>query len=87
MDALTTAWSGQVADFVSLPGQYGEVPWSELAVHTRQAGRQVTRYATWNDPERGTIWAQVETDRGVLDGTPYEVLPWEIRKFAIKERV
>jgi hypothetical protein len=81
-DFLATAWTGRAADFVSPSGEYGPIPHSELAMHTRHAGKPCVRYALFFTPDHGRVtWAHVQTSDGrVLDGLPWEVLPWGIRR-------
>jgi len=85
---LTTSWTGSKAQYVSPPGPrpagYGAIPHSELAMHTRFAGRPAVRFALFTEPDGrdpSVRWAHVQDDRGhVLDGLPGEVLPDEVRR-------
>lgn len=74
MSIFDTAWTGHKAHFVSPEGDYGKAPYSELCMHTRHAGHTIRRYATFKS-KRGVTWAHVQTDLGVVDGLPHEVLP------------
>lgn len=75
---IDTAWQGGKATHVSEEGEHGEVPYSELAMHTRHAGQKIKQYSLFGDKGR-TTWAHVKTDKGILDGLPGEVLPFEIQ--------
>lgn len=80
---IDTAWTGKKADFVSSKGDYGSAPYSELAMHTGASGARIVRYALFSDADRWpwVTWAHIETSTGqVLDGTPGEVLPAEVRR-------
>jgi len=86
---LATSWTGSKAGYISPPGRYGAMQYSELAMHTGGAGKHVVRFALWRRPRKGygpkapldmVNWAQVELSDGrVIDGTPSEVLPGEVR--------
>jgi hypothetical protein len=78
---IGVAWTGNKAAFVSPVGNYGEVGYSELAMHVGIAGKKVVQYALWSDRGRWPYvrWAQVMTTDGrVTDGLPHEVLPAEV---------
>lgn len=81
MSYLDTAWNGAKASYVADLGRYGKVGYSELAMHTQIAGKEVVRFALW--PANDGIhvgWAHVETEDGrVTDGLPSEVLPGSVR--------
>ncbi len=80
---IDTAWTGKKADFLSKKGDYGPAPYSELAMHTGAAGARIVRYALFSDGSRWpwVTWAHIETSTGqVLDGTPGEVLPSDVRR-------
>jgi len=75
-------WADQPR-YVSPLGNYGEVGFSELAMHTRTAGLRVIQFALLSTDEAypRVTWAMVMTDNGtVTDGLPSEVLPAEIRR-------
>jgi hypothetical protein len=76
---LTVAWTGKVASFASIEGKFGEIPHSELAIHTQVAGKQVVRYCLFEENEK-VVWVHVLTEDGVVvDGLPNELLPWGLR--------
>lgn len=78
---VATAWTGRKASYVSPRGTYGETGYSELAMHTRKAGKAVVRFALFTDKGRypNVTWAQTEyLDGAVLDGGTHEVLPPEV---------
>jgi hypothetical protein len=80
--AIDVAWTGKKADYVSPVGDWGIVPSSELAMHTRIADKPVVQYALWSDVGRWphVTWAQIQTSEGqILDGLPSEVLPDKAR--------
>jgi hypothetical protein len=84
-DPFYHSWAGQEACYVSAPGDHGKVPHSELAMHTRIAGRTIRRYALFKNREGHIRWAHVETqkpdgDMQVTDGGLGEVLTHEIRQ-------
>lgn len=79
-NTFTRSWTGSKPRMVTRKGNYGQVPFSELAMSTCQAGRQVKRIAIFGEPDRPFAWAHVLTDRGVLDGLPHEVIPFECRE-------
>lgn len=67
--------------WVSRPGDYGEVGYSELAMHARIAGRPVVQYALFSTDDRlpFVTYALVMTKDGVVtEGFPHEVLPPEV---------
>ena len=80
---IDTAWTGKKADFLSKKGDYGSAPYSELSIHTGAAGARIVRFALFSDANRWPFvtWAHIETSTGqVLDGTPGEVLPTDVRR-------
>ncbi len=83
---IARAWQGSPAKFVSKPGDYGRVGYSELAMSTRIAGKRIVQYALFmeHEGEAGqayVLWAQVRTDDGrITDGLPGEVLSPEIMR-------
>lgn len=85
--SVDVAWTGKRASYVSPRGNYGATGYSELAMHTGGAGKEVVRFALWKRPAKGysgpanaVNWAQVEYASGtVLDGLPSEVLPGKVR--------
>jgi hypothetical protein len=76
--SIDRAWNGKPANYVSPRGNYSEVGYSELAMHTRAAGKKVVRFALFHDRREGKSvrWAQVELENGtIIDGLTHEVLP------------
>jgi hypothetical protein len=79
------------AAYVSAVGDYGTIPYSELAMHTRAGGAKVVQYALWTGawaPGRATSAAVLflaspphpaPQSYAVLKGTVGEVLPNEVR--------
>jgi hypothetical protein len=81
MSYLDTAWTGAKASYVADLGRYGKVGYSELAMHTQIAGKEVVRFALWPAEDGVHVgWAHVETEDGrITDGLPSEVLPGSVR--------
>ena len=81
MSLLDTAWTGKKASYVADLGRYGKVGYSELAMHTRIAGKEVVRFALWPADDGVHVgWAHVQTEDGrITDGLPSEVLPGSVR--------
>jgi len=77
---FTRSWTGTKARLVTRKGDFGQVPFSELAMSTHQAGQTVKRIAIFGEPGRPFAWAHVLTSKGVLDGLPHEVIPFEARE-------
>ena len=78
---------GRKPSFVSHEGDHGVVPHSELAMHTKMAGKKIKQYALFSHPEHGHVnYAHIQTHDGShTHGLPSEVLPHEIRsKHVIK---
>lgn len=70
---------GSKADFISDVGDFGKVPHSELAMHTKTAGKKIVQYALFNRSGK-PAYAHAKLDDGtMIDGLPREVLPHEVK--------
>lgn len=62
-------------------GVWGTIPYSELAIHTKLAGETVVQYLLiYADYGKGrpTYAMVLTTGKAILDGTPGEVIPYEV---------
>jgi len=64
---------------LSPEGDYGTVPYSELAMFADYAGKKIKRYGFFKENGR-IIYGVVETERGILHGLPGEVFSDEIMR-------
>jgi hypothetical protein len=70
---------GKEPDYISPEGDYGTVPYSELAMFAGYAGKKIKRYGFFKENGR-IIYGVVETERGILHGLPGEVFSDEIMR-------
>lgn len=82
VDRYTGTWHADSVQIVVVPGE-GESPHSELAMHTRVAGKIPDAVAVvYYSDDNGAVrprWAYVLTGGSFTDGLYAEVIPWEMR--------
>jgi hypothetical protein len=79
---------GKPATYISPVGQYGIVPYSELAMHTKIADQPIVQYALFGEPGQPAKYAHVKLADGRWNhGLPGEVLSWEARNLHGGEKV
>lgn len=71
--------------YLSPYGDYGVVPHSELAMHSRAAGRPVVQYALWGTGDgyiysASVLYIDQDGDESMVGGGRGEVLPDEVRR-------
>lgn len=70
---------GKEAPYISPEGHYGEAPHSELAMHTKVAGKPIVQYALFGEPGKDARYAHIKLkDGNWMHGLPREVLPHEV---------
>lgn len=82
LERLRTSWTGHQAEMVVTfePDERPEVPFSELAMHTKIAGKSIEAVSVFYQGGK-LIWLHVLVDGHVVDGLPTEVMtPGEVSK-------